>query len=662
MPILVFRYGLRPPVEGEDVVSAQMSAAHKYRNALTAIERDRRKALRALDAEQAGGLYEAAVAAADNTARVAAAVKEARVAGRSTDTPAEVRDELIAARAAESSARKAFFDALKAAKGEVRSAAMSAINATANEQHRAARAACGVYWGTYLLVEEAHEAACKVPLYDGVRPNDPPFVSWDDDAHVVGVQITTGGGEVIDDFYGREDTRLQIDEVDPRAYLSPVRGERAFYQTYAPGSVWRPLEERDPAVKAPRPAPLLLRLRVGSEGRAPVWAAWPIMLHREIPPGSMLKRAAVHVRYHGRRAEWWVSITVALPAGTYHRGRCGDGAVAVNLGWRSLGGSLRVGMWADETGAVGEIAMAGHDVESFDVARGVRAVRDTNFNAARDALVRYLDVTPVAELPAWMPEKTKSLAQWRSADRLQGVVRRWLAPMLEKWDEDGAENTGRVTHEECADWTPPEGRAWGARDFARWAYRDWHLDEYEDGARCGAQNRRKDHYRKVAAELARRYDTLVVDDFDMREVAKHGDLTSTERENERARSNRVVAAASDLRMALVNAFKVRGGTVEVVKSTNNTQACADCGTVQNFDAARKLTHACTHCGVVWDQDANACRNALKRWRERRDGGGDAGTARSAETPKKPTRKERFAAGKATLAARAKGTARTEDAG
>ena len=42
MTLRVYRYGCLPPIEGVDVVRAQLRAAHDYRNDLVAIERGRR--------------------------------------------------------------------------------------------------------------------------------------------------------------------------------------------------------------------------------------------------------------------------------------------------------------------------------------------------------------------------------------------------------------------------------------------------------------------------------------------------------------------------------------------------------------------------------------------------------------------------------------------
>ena len=80
----VYQFGLRPPVENERLVRASFRAAHVYRNDLTAIERGRRHALRALDDTPAVREAIAVVRAAPRSARRAAiaGLRDARRAVR----------------------------------------------------------------------------------------------------------------------------------------------------------------------------------------------------------------------------------------------------------------------------------------------------------------------------------------------------------------------------------------------------------------------------------------------------------------------------------------------------------------------------------------------------------------------------------------------------
>ncbi len=67
---------------------------------------------------------------------------------------------------------------------------------------------------------------------------------------------------------------------------------------------------------------------------------------------------------------------------------------------------------------------------------------------------------------------------------------------------------------------------------------------------------------------------------------------------------------SELRGAIVNAVRGRGGQVERVPAQHTTTTCHACGTVNEFNAAQNLEHTCSSCGTLWDQDGNAADNIL----------------------------------------------------
>src|SRR5690606_27442140 len=125
---------------------------------------------------------------------------------------------------------------------------LAAINVRANDMRKALRARCGVYWGTYLLAEAAADAQRREKM-------DPSFRRWTGEGRI-GVQIQGGMPAVA--LVGGDDTRLQVDAIDPRAW-SGTRSERRLH------------------------ARTTLRIRIGSEGRDPVWASFPMIMHRPLP-------------------------------------------------------------------------------------------------------------------------------------------------------------------------------------------------------------------------------------------------------------------------------------------------------------------------------------------------------------------------------------------
>lgn len=566
--IRVYRYGLTPPTHNAELVRAQMRAGHEYRNTLTEIERGRRAAMReAMSSYADVAELERAVSAAEmDLERALRAVSKERARTRSRSETAEQRSAVTEARAAKKEAiarlreRRAQLrdDASVVARGEQ-------INDLAGELRRSARAATDAYWGTYLLAEDAIGKASKAPLYDGAEPNDPRFRRWDGTGSI-GVQIQHGMTR--SELLSCEDTRMQIAE-------SP-RGRHDVYK--------------------------VLRMRVGSDGRAPVWAEWGLKMHRAMPEDGRIKAAVVVLRRIATREEWYVTITVDEGE---REATCGRGAVAMNLGWRTLGAhDIRVAVSVDEQGSKRELRLPADVVTGIARADEIRSTRDVEFERARAAMVAWIDNADA--LPACLSKARETLPQWKSEARLASLVRRW--------------------RDERADGDSP------AFDAAEaWRKQDVHLWQWETEQRRRSELHRRDTYRCWAAELARTYSTVILDDVDLSALAKRAPKEANA-ENETARRARVLAAPSELRGALENAFRGRGGHVLRLDPKDVTHTCAICGVVESWDAAPMVHHACGGCGEIWDQDENAALVLLTKWREGLSGTADTAIARGSRKP------------------------------
>ena len=157
MPAMrVYEYGLLPPHANAELVDKQMLMAHRYRNTLVEIERERRQLVRA------------AMAAHPDLAPIE---EELRSLVQQRDT---LREEVSAqrrrtrSRSESQEQRQAIRDLTAKIKPlrdhvkEVRKAvaqdstvrlAMEEAERHAKARLKKARAECGVYWGTYLLQE-----------------------------------------------------------------------------------------------------------------------------------------------------------------------------------------------------------------------------------------------------------------------------------------------------------------------------------------------------------------------------------------------------------------------------------------------------------------------------------------------------------------------------
>lgn len=571
----VYMYGLPRLVEGHAAVSEQIQAAHRYYNALIALERGRREqitaAQRALDT---GGL-EAQVAQA------VAAVDEVRAALVYANVEKRARPDLTAelrlARAHVKHARRVWRDARRAMRPALQ-ARYDQIAAQTLDAHKALRAASGVYWGTYLLVEQAVEAARK-----SVVP--PRFRSWAHGAGRLGVQCQRG--LAVTDLLVGTDTRLQIAPV-PATDRSVSR-------------------RHDPARGIGR---TILRLRVESTSeRAPVWAVWTLVLHRPLPDDGAIKQATVVRRVTpgasgpGRfRDELHLTIEAAQePDRRAMPDRDRVETVAVDIGWRRLDdGGLRVATWKDDRGSTGTFVLAPSDCEgSLTHAASLRGIRDRNLNALRTRLVAWMHRGPVLPWPAtWDPQRLV-LERWRSPYRFAALWAWWRARRF-AGDDEGFR---LIDHWWTGDGVLHHG--------------DRHLWTWEANERQTALRRRRECYRCWAAELTRRYRIIVIEQFDLRPLASRPEVDEAAIPLETAaRANRVVVAIDTLRQALLIAAPRRGVQIVAVPAMNTTRTCHVCGSVESWDQAREVAHTCAVCGTTWDQDVCAAVNLLRLWRER----------------------------------------------
>jgi hypothetical protein len=559
------------------LVRDQLRFAYDYRVLLTRLARARRAVERSveiragLDAEQ-----QAVTKAKQILAATLGAAKAARQANQSRSAPPAIRQAVAEAKAATKEANQALRERRSALREELQPE-RDAIHERWLSICRAARHESRLRHGTYTAVEDALSRACSdTPLWDEGEPNDPRWPPWKGEGHI-GVQLQ--GGRALNEVFGT-DTQLQIEML---SYSYANRSSKK------------------------RPKYALLRLRVGSnEDRTPIWAEFPAKLHRSMPAGSRVKRCMVSARREGPREQWTAELTVEEPEG-YLREPCGKGTVAVDIGWRRLEGDrLRVAAWHDEDGNNGQVVLSPTMISSLRKPDELRAVRDKNRNEMRPQLCAWLREQPA--LPDWLlattvrrrdalPSAAQAVAylsQWKSCARFAKLARRWSQS---RWSGD------------------TDGYAL----LESWRYRDHHLWEWESGQSNQARRARREQYRRWAAWLARTYQTIVLEEFDLSDVAKKpSDGNRRGQQEEKASSWRQLASTSELRESVRNAASTRGAKYVERDPAYTTQECPydDCQHVEAWDAASSIEKRppCTKCGRSWDQDDGAALVLLRRWR------------------------------------------------
>lgn len=552
----VYKFGLLPPVTESARVRELLFAGHRLRNQLAEIENNYRWALRLLTADlpEVARVAELDAQWRDLDARLLAE----RKATCSRKASPELAAEKAALKVALKEARLAAKEARAARAADAyHILALADLEDRAKLLRRLAYEASGVTWGVRALVTDAIKQAAKTtPLHSNLC-----FRALDGARQRIGV-------------------------------TAPSAGDPTFHQLIAA-----------PPSPGGRRQRAILRLRVSSDGRAPVFAEFPMTLHRPIPPGKIVQ-VVVSMEPEANRERWSAEFTVnEEPSAPAH----GIGTVAVNVGWRSRPAGIRVLTCVDHE-REWTVEMPPRIGEQLNKASSLREIRDRNQNAMVATVLPLLKSASVE----WLPAAVEHAHAWSSH-------RRWHRLFL------------RLRADGFGDTFP---------ELRDWYHQDVHLWQWEAAQRRKAVNSRKDFYRTVAAGLSRKYDTVLIAKMDRAKAATDKGAP------EAAQHNRVQAATYDLELSIMQAVTGRQGTVQILPSENKTKACHECGEVCDFDAKATVEHTCEHCGATWDQDINHCHNLHAHFRESPGDAQTKGGARNGKQAKNSKKRDSMAAGKA----------------
>lgn len=546
-PCMVFEYGCRLPIAGEEFALDQMRKRNALWNKLVEIEREYRAKVR----ELLSAPEDLTPALVDELAKVREEIKAARKKERkgSVDVSAlQARAKVLQAQLKEARAELKEFRKQAA---QANKDLLQALDKERIEKVKAAQKDSGLYWGNYNDVIVHYQVARVRAMREGTELK---FHRFDGTGKVT---IRYQQGLPVPQVF-EYDTRLQIDPVPEAAWEHPQRSER------------RKLSRTR------------VRIRVGSEGRQPIWFELPMIMHRPLPPDGEIRSASIVRERVADRYRYKLVITVALSGN--RREPIGRGEVGVDLGWRRVKDGLRVAYWCDSSGQYGQLVLPENVVQQFLKLDDLKSIRDNHFNDAKAVLSTWL---ANKQLPDWLKEETASVSQWRSQARMDTLVRKWR-----------------------------ENRFSGDQEIyaylEEWRKRDRHLWLWEANLRDQVQRHRREIYRIFAAQIASKYREVYMEKFNLRAVAKKPEPEDGTAGTLPMDRQRVIAAVSTLRLAIETACKRNGVDVVYVDPAMTTIKCHACGHVEKFNAAAQIMRTCPACGEVWDQDYNAALNLLYR--------------------------------------------------
>jgi hypothetical protein len=592
----------KAPTTGKGLVEAQFSAAHRYYNTLIEIERSRQQKYLELRRELVPALEAAEAEYAKLDGELSAVRDEIKQANakthkRSTGTP-EQRAEIKRLKGERTACAKVAKEVRERAKDSAALAnGAEAINDEARAAVRAARAATETFWCSYLQVEAAVQQASK-----DSKPLPPRFKRWTGDG-TVSVQLQ--GGLSWSGLLAGDDTRARLVARDWSSIEANTRAPNGKHDKPSPSG--RRAKRR-----------FDLWLRVGSDGRKPVWAVFPIVLYREPIGADELLVKWIHVdRIKRATAYVWQARFVLAKKSGWAKTCSPSGTVGVDVGWRLVPDGLRVAYWVGSDGREGQLVLPQELLNAKDDMEAIQTIRDKNFSAMKLRLARWFKraqgelvmegelrlPTVAAKLPAWMTDspgldrdgKPKAsivagMPHWKSPGRAESLYRQWRDNRF-TGDDDGFRM--------LSDWRNGSGKPH--------EHGDLHLWRFQTGRRIRALKRRKDIYRKFARELAQNYAVCRVEKLNLAEMRRR-----PEAEDDKASGAVVMFRNLAANGELLECLRQSGMAVEALPAENTTRMHLACGHISSWSDEERaaVMVTCQGCGESYDQDDNSAKLLL----------------------------------------------------
>lgn len=618
-PTRIYSYRVLPPEDPEHrrLVEDQFWLAHQYRCRLVEIEVDLRKAFREVDlahprTREAFHAWEAQGKRLDDAYAELRAAKAGKAPAARDDE--HIRQFIKACKPACARAWRELKEARALEDVAQHHAPLYArAREDAAEQRRGARGAFsakGLMHGTYVRVEQAVQRSVDS------TGRAPMFTRYEGEGSI-GRQLprTRDSAEqlhsvLVEDLYTAEDPRVRVTRLPDgwedlrrsarRRIAKPYRGT-AKRQRHGDG--WQEIPARLDGQ--------YIEMQFGWQPaqRPSTWIRFPMTHHRRMPKDAEILWAHVHRWRIGHHFEWRVQFTIE--SDEFRRPetpKAPPQACAIDIGWRRIFDDrgeqvgLRVAYLVDEFGNEREIRAPDGLWQRLAKVYSLAQIRSRELDAIRARLLAWIDAR---QMPEWFHERSKGLPQWRAPRKMQRLIDTW-SKEANRFDGDGEI----------------------LEALRAWAKQDRHLGSWEAHMRDRTIAHRREVWRQVAAELARTYQTILVEDGLCRSPGREQQLKIVDisgwdklppedgdpHEGREQRRQARMAAPGELRLAITYAaHKTATTVVDVARSKKSTRECAWCGHDNaHADFAASIMIQCAGCRRTWDQDANAARNLLHR--------------------------------------------------
>ncbi len=646
-PTRVYTYGITLlSEEAKEVIFTQLRHANRYRNNLVEIEIARREKYRAIrrtlspEMEELESAYEKAVAKYDAARLELSKLTRDQRSGSSQELELrQCREEVK--RSAEASKKerarvvKEFFEpADKELKKRIEESGAKKlgprssqrvetiqairdrmcqehwhqswkeklqVDIESNRSSNDARSNSNCYTGTYLAVETAAKKSFEDSVFN------PRFSRFTGEGKV-GAQVT--GNVTLADALSCRLNKIKL-EFHPEVH---VRGKS------------RKARRGDNVQAA------TCRILINGKGKKDEYVYLDVgfIYHRPMPDDAVIKWVYVVARKIGLRTVYELQFTIESKK--FERREIGDGRVAINLGWRICDdGSVVVGTTWDGDSSE-QITIPAKMIDQRNFAKSLLSNSDILFESIKDIFCEYLKNDNGLDADEY---KLNSVAKWRAHGKMARVALAMIEKIdrsivsslwkdwkelrfgnggLEKKDLFASHNNLSSLKEELFDFFTKHGVDDDEQKMALflewWRRKDAHLTNWARALEKRIARHRKDRYRKKAAQLSRRYEYVIIEDWDKSKTAKNPEPDKDNRtwQEDKANAMRQFVGVSVFTESLRHAFGKECFKQVRPSGISNHYGCGG----DPIGTQKRVR--CDKCGVFFDRDVNAARHLWERER------------------------------------------------
>lgn len=412
-----------------------------------------------------------------------------------------------------------------------------------------ARQSSDLWWGNYNAIIKQYEQGRKTSISDGSHLR---FKSYDKSGRITN-QIQ--GGMTNTSLFNGKSAQVQLTPVSDEAWIASGRSRRKHLQRTT----------------------LTATIFVRDGQRRTV--SWPMIMHRQIPAGFIVKEVVVTRRRVGLTWRWRANFvcvqTLSMPFTS-----CSKGVAAVDLGWRRSTEGLRVATVIRSDSETARFFLLDSKLLSkIEYSEKLKAERD---------LMRYELIRAISE--ARWEHAPAGLRCLIPAAGLTGMTDISLHELAMKWalQSDWEEQFVPIVE--------------------RWRVRNKRVYLEETNLREKLANRRRDLYRKFAREIVEDCGLVLVNRLTLRGRVGADRFKAIPEAVHRYRS---FAAPGFFREWIQIQAKKQNVKVLIVDEPVTWQ-CHVCGGVVQPKHPERQYQFCHECNASWDQDVNACQNMLLR--------------------------------------------------